>query len=62
MQDAALLPLALSLTLFFTNFALALKLNFPYLVMLFLGLALYLPGVFFRGKSSLERQPDGITK
>jgi hypothetical protein len=62
MQDAALLPLALSLTLFFTNFALALKLNFPYLVMLFLGLALYFPGVFFRGRSSLERQPDGITK
>ena len=61
-QHAALLPLALSLALLVSNFALVLKLNFPYLIMLLLCLALYLPGVFFRSKPSFERQPDGITK
>jgi hypothetical protein len=61
-QEAALIPLALSLALLFSNFAPALKLNFPYLIMLLLGVALYLPGIFFRGKVILERQPDGITK
>jgi hypothetical protein len=61
-QEAALLPLALSLALLFSNFALALKLNFPYLIMLLLGVALYFPDIFFRGKAILERQPDGIAK
>ena len=60
-QEAALVPLALSLALFFSNFIDALKFNFPYLVMILLALALYFPGVIFRGReSSKERQPDGI--
>jgi Glycosyltransferase family 87 len=61
-QQAALVPLALSLALLVSNFALVLKLNFPYLIMLLLGLALYLPGVFFRRKVIFERQPDGTSK
>jgi hypothetical protein len=51
-QKAALIPLALSLAFLLSNFAVILKLNFPYLVMLLLGFALYLPGLLFRGKAS----------
>jgi hypothetical protein len=51
-QKAALVPLALSVALLLSNFALILKLNFPYLVMLLLGLALYLPGLIFHSKGS----------
>jgi len=62
-EKAALVPLALSLALLFSNFVPVLKLNFPYLVMLLLGVALYFPGLIFRGKiNGNERQPDGITK
>jgi hypothetical protein len=42
-QKAALVPLALSLALLFSNFTPILMLNFPYLIMLLLVLALYLP-------------------
>jgi hypothetical protein len=51
-QKAVLVPLVLSMVLLFSNFVLILKLNFPYLIMLLLGLALYFPGVVFRGKKS----------
>ena len=62
-SKAALVPLVLSLALLFSNFALVLKLNFPYLVMLLLILALYFPGFIFRGKASIgEGQSDGIQK
>ncbi len=61
MRKAALVPLALSLAFLFSNFAPILKLAFPYLVMLLLGVALYFPGSFFRGKTSIsEGQSDGI--
>ncbi|MGD0878951.1 MAG: glycosyltransferase family 87 protein [Anaerolineales bacterium] len=60
-QKAALGPLALSIVFLLSNFTQISKLNFPYLIMLLLGLALYFPGVIFRGKkSAYERQPDGI--
>jgi hypothetical protein len=49
-QRAALVPLVLSLAFLFSNFAPILKLNFPYLVMIFLGLALYSPGILFHDK------------
>jgi len=67
MRKAALVPLALSLALFFSNFADVLKFNFPYVVMLLLVLGLCFPGMILRGKAgpkeiSNERQPDGITK
>jgi hypothetical protein len=62
-RKAAHLPLAVSLALLFSNFTPILKLNFPYLIMLLLVLALYLPGFILRGKKrSNERQPDGITQ
>jgi hypothetical protein len=60
-QRAALVPLALSIVFLFSNLTQILKLNFPYLVMLLLGLALYFPGVIFGGKkSACKKQPDGI--
>jgi hypothetical protein len=60
-QKAALLPLALSLVLLLSNSVLIVKLNFPYLVMLGLVLALYFPSYIFRGKARIkEQQPDGI--
>jgi hypothetical protein len=62
-QKAALVPLVLSLALFFSNFADVFKYNFPYVVMLLLALSLYFPGIIFHGKESSrevskERQPD----
>jgi hypothetical protein len=60
-RKAALLPLALSLVLLLSNSVLIVKLNFPYLVMLGLVLALYFPSYIFRGKARIkEQQPDGI--
>jgi hypothetical protein len=70
-QEAALIPLVVSLALLFSNFADVLKYNFPYVVMLLLALSLCFPGIIFRGKesskeisneSSNERQPDGNAK
>jgi hypothetical protein len=70
-QKAALIPLVVSLTLLFSNFADVLKYNFPYVVMLLLALSLYFPGIIFHGKespkgisneSSNERQPDENAK
>jgi hypothetical protein len=60
-QRAALVPLTLSIVFLFSNLTQILKLNFPYLIMLFLGLVLYFPGVIFGGKkSAYKKQPDGI--
>jgi hypothetical protein len=60
-QKAALVPLALSIVFLFSNFALFLKLNIPYLIMLLLCLALCFPGIIFRGKkNAYKRPPDGI--
>ncbi|MGB8214237.1 MAG: glycosyltransferase family 87 protein [Anaerolineales bacterium] len=49
-QNAALIPLVLSVALLFSNFLDILKYNFPYLVMLLLVIALLLPGLLFRSK------------
>jgi len=57
---AALVPLALSLALLFSNFAPILKLNIPYLVMLLLVIALYFPSSIFHGKANANQsQLDG---
>jgi hypothetical protein len=55
-SKAALVPLVLSIILLFSNFALILKLNIPYLVMLLIFVALYFPGVIFRGKESVHER------
>ncbi len=58
-QKAALVPLVISIVLLFSNFAQILKLNIPYLVMIFLVLELCFPGFFIRDKKPLyEKQAN----
>ena len=60
-QKAALVPLALSIVFLFSNLSQFVKLNFPYLIMLLLCLALCFPSVIYGEKKSADkRQADGI--
>jgi hypothetical protein len=53
-HKAAVVPLALSLTLLFSNFTPVLKYIFPYLVMGLFILALWIPSVILRGRVSSQ--------
>ncbi len=54
-HQAAIVPLALSVALLFSNFVSALEYNFPYLIMLLLVVVLYTPSVIFHSSKNQNR-------